>query len=411
MQDGVLDAAAIEIDRAPICDFLRIERQRVVVRVREPVEVPRGIDEGVHGVGLALGRAATLRTFHVHEFRNRSQRRIATAGEFGHLRQFHRQLFIRHRHQAVGRTMDHRDRRAPVALPRNPPVLQAVLHCAVTDAALFRVPGHGLERLFGRQPVKLAGVEQHVVRRRVVVLALFRRRTIARPDDRHDRQLVLLREIEVALVVRRHAHHRSRAVFDEHVVRDPNRNGQIRVRIDRKTAGKEAFFRNLTGQPAGAILRPKPLRLFQECRLVFRFLRKRCDQTVFRRQHHKRRAEDGVDAGGEDFNRIVGALDREPDTSAFRSPNPIPLHGQDFLRPFRQAFSRLQQIVRVMRDLQKPLLEVLLNDLRAAPPAFAVDHLFVCQHGVVHRAPVHRRAPAIGQPALEHAREQPLVHR
>ena len=59
--------------------------------------------------------------------------------------------------------------------------------------------------------------------------------------------------------------------------------------------------------------------------------------------------------------------------------------------------------------LEEPLLEVLLDDLRAAAPAGAVDHLLVGQHRLAARAPVHRRTPAVGQAALEHADEQPLV--
>ena len=44
-----------------------------------------------------------------------------------------------------------------------------------------------------------------------------------------------------------------------------------------------------------------------------------------------------------------GALDRELDARAFRPPDPVPLHRQDFLGPLRQAFGRLQQIVGVVR--------------------------------------------------------------
>ncbi len=45
----------------------------------------------------------------------------------------------------------------------------------------------------------------------------------------------------------------------------------------------------------------------------------------------------------------------------------------------------------------------------AAAPARAVDHLLVGEHGLVGRAPVDRRPPAIGDALLEHAQEQPLV--
>ena len=44
-----------------------------------------------------------------------------------------------------------------------------------------------------------------------------------------------------------------------------------------------------------------------------------------------------------------------------------------------------------------------------AAPALAVNDLLVGQHGVVDRAPVHRRLAAVREPAFEHPDEQPLV--
>ena len=49
-----------------------------------------------------------------------------------------------------------------------------------------------------------------------------------RMDDHLDRQAVLGRELEVALIVGRHGHHRAGAVFAQHEVRDPDRNAFAR---------------------------------------------------------------------------------------------------------------------------------------------------------------------------------------
>ena len=59
--------------------------------------------------------------------------RIARLIEGGIARQFHRQIFFRHRHDAARRTMDHRDRTAPVALARDAPVAQAEVHLALGE--------------------------------------------------------------------------------------------------------------------------------------------------------------------------------------------------------------------------------------------------------------------------------------
>ena len=60
MQDRMLDAADILIDGQPIADGVGVDRHWRMRRA-EAREVPGRIDEGVHGVGLALGRSAALR--------------------------------------------------------------------------------------------------------------------------------------------------------------------------------------------------------------------------------------------------------------------------------------------------------------------------------------------------------------
>ena len=60
MQDRVLDAADILIDRQPIADGIGVDRLARVRRA-EARKIPGRIDEGVHRVGLARGRTAALR--------------------------------------------------------------------------------------------------------------------------------------------------------------------------------------------------------------------------------------------------------------------------------------------------------------------------------------------------------------
>ncbi len=136
----------------------------------------------------------------------------------------------------------------------------------------------------------------------------------------------------------------------------------------------------------------------------------RADQLMLGRQQDERRAVDRVDPGGEHFDRrgrVV--LQRKLHAGAFRPPDPVLLHREHFFRPVLQPFDAVQQIVGVGRDLEEPLLEILLQYLRAAAPACTVDDLLVGEHGLAARTPVDGRAPAIRQAALEHPDEQPLV--
>jgi hypothetical protein len=116
VQDRVLDPAAVEINRSPIGDLVRIERQLGVLRIAEPEEVPRGIDERVHRVGLAPGRTAAFGARRVDELGDLRERRVPLAAELGHLGQQDGQAVGGQRHHPVRLAVDDRDRRAPVAL-------------------------------------------------------------------------------------------------------------------------------------------------------------------------------------------------------------------------------------------------------------------------------------------------------
>ncbi len=62
MQDGVFDAADVLVDRKPTGDGFGIEGRPVVMRVAVAIEIPRRIDEGIHGVAFAPRGAAALGT-------------------------------------------------------------------------------------------------------------------------------------------------------------------------------------------------------------------------------------------------------------------------------------------------------------------------------------------------------------
>jgi hypothetical protein len=92
----------------------------------------------------------------------------------------------------------------------------------------------------------------------------FRRnRGVRLLDDDGDRQRVFLGELEVALVVARHAHHRAGAVFAEHEVGDPDRHRLSGEWIDRLLTGIESF---LATHPRLAVLGAERLDLRPEVR-------------------------------------------------------------------------------------------------------------------------------------------------
>ena len=93
-----------------------------------------------------------------------------------------------------------------------------------------------------------------------------------------------------------------------------------------------------------------------------------------------------------------------------RAPaDPVLLHLQDVLGPLPERGVAGEELLGVGRDPQEPLLHLLLGDGRFAAPAAAADDLLVGQDGLALRAPVDPAFLAVGQAALEHAQEDPLV--
>src|SRR5579875_1941585 len=122
MQNGVLDAADILIDRKPVGDGLGFERSVGIVRIAVAVEVPRGIDERVHGVALTTRFAAALGTLYVHERIKRFEGRASFARDL-HVRwKNDGQILFGNRLRPTRRTIDDGDGRAPVALARDAPI-------------------------------------------------------------------------------------------------------------------------------------------------------------------------------------------------------------------------------------------------------------------------------------------------
>ena len=101
----------------------------------------------------------------------------------------------------------------------------------------------------------------------------------------------------------------------------------------------------------------------------------------------------------------------EIDFGAFGAADPVALHRQHTLGPALFEFVGIvQQLVGVGGDAEEPLFDfTLLDRRRFVAPAAPFDHLLVGEHRRAFRAPVHARVLAIGEAALQHLQEQPLV--
>ncbi len=233
-------------------------------------------------------------------------------------------------------------------------------------------------------------------------------------DDIPDRQPVLQREREIALVVRRHAHHRAVAVTDQHVVAHPDVDLVAGQRMrNRKSRGHALLFhRREIGFHHRAALA-----LFDE----------RGERGVRRRRVRRQRvfggdgaegdAHDGVGAGREHVHpaaadqraRGVANPVREGEAHALALADPVGLHRLHALGPAVHPVQLREQFLGVIGDLEVVAGDLALLDQRAGAPAAPVDHLLVGEHRPVDRVPIDDLGLAVGDALLEHLQEQPLV--
>ena len=143
----------------------------------------------------------------------------------------------------------------------------------------------------------------------------------------------------------------------------------------------------------------------RDARIILRGFQR---QRMFGGDGNERRAHQRVRTRREYRDRIALAVHRELDFETFGAADPVALHDLDGLGPARQVVQFAQQFVGVGGDLEKPLRDFALFDQRAGAPAAAVDHLFVGEHGLVDRIPVHHRFLAVGQSLLEQTHEHAL---
>ena len=131
---------------------------------------------------------------------------------------------------------------------------------------------------------------------------------------------------------------------------------------------------------------------------------------MLRRQEHRRATENCIHSRGENAERLPDAGHGEIHKRPLGFTDPVSLHSQHALGPADQLLHVLEQLVSIGRGLQKPLLEFTLDDRRLLmPPATAVYHLLVGEHGFALRAPVHAAFLPVGEPTLIHLQEEPLV--
>ena len=135
------------------------------------------------------------------------------------------------------------------------------------------------------------------------------------------------------------------------------------------------------------------------------------EQRMFGSKDQACCAVNRVDARGEDTDLLRAIGQCEIDFGAFRTADPIALHGEHAIGPAAfQLLHGVEQFGSVGSCFEKPLLHgALFHWRRFVTPAAAIHHLFVREHCAAFGAPVEQRFFAIGEAALKHFQEEPLI--
>src|SRR6266487_641685 len=398
---GMLCPAYILIDGQPTLHRLLAPRLLAIMWISIAQEVPGRADEGVHGIDLACSRTRTDGAGRVQELRLVAQRRLAGGFEMHVLRQQDGQLLFWHGHCSVLGAVDNWDRRAPVALPANQPVSQAIGDHEPAGALFFQVPGDPGNGFISRYAVERARIDHDAQ----VLFGLrpcsgIARRLAFGANDFAYRNAEFTSELEVALVMRGNAHDRARTIAHQHVVGDPDRDLFAADGIGDVTAGEDAGLLFFCAHALDFGHMPRMVNIGVDFGFVFG-----CgdllDPRVLRSQHEEGGAIDRVRAGGKDGNFFTLASDfsEETDLRPFAAPDPVALHGDGLFGPLDAR--EVQQLFGIVGDLQQPLVDLFADHHAAAALTGTIrQHLLVGQRGIAAWAPVSRRFCRIAGTAI-----------
>ncbi len=124
--------------------------------------------------------------------------------------------------------MDHRNRTAPIALPRDTPVTQPVIDFRFALIAGCQLLDDLLDGARHVEAVEKIRIDQPAVIDKSLAADFERCGVlIGRADHREDRQLIFARELKIALIMGRAAENRPGAIFHQHEIGDIDRQLEI----------------------------------------------------------------------------------------------------------------------------------------------------------------------------------------
>src|SRR5688572_11393146 len=227
-----------------------VERPILVTRRAVTEEVPRRVDEGIHGVGVTPRGPSTLWAIDVDPVGGRGQRRGSlwkkiTARQ---VRQLNRKLIIGHWDLTTSVAVDDRYRATPIALPTQQPVPQPEDHRTLANSLSLQ-PGNDRANalLLVGQAIEDVGVDVGAITR--CRDACFDRIRSAGGHYLTHRQAKGAGKVQVALIMSRNSHDRPGTVLSQHIVGGVDRDLFTVHRIGSVHSQEDASLGTIGGLP------------------------------------------------------------------------------------------------------------------------------------------------------------------
>ncbi len=404
----MLHSAVIPVHRHPVVQCLLAGQDFLILGIRVPEEIPGRACPLGHGIRLPLCRASAAGTGGVHPLRHGSQRRFPVVrGLVGfHIRKHQRQLALVQGNKTAFFTLHNGNWLSPVTLPGKHPVPELEIGLALSQALLLQ-PGRDL--LFGichGKAVQKIGIHQssglHI--RVHCLLDAYR----ASRHHFYDGKVEFRGKVPVPLVVGGHCHDGTGSVGHQHIIGDPDGNLFSVHRIGggkplnlhaclllhKLRALKVGFLRGLLPVSHQSVIIPDLLLIF-------------LNQGMLRGDHHIGCPEKGVRPGGIDAEFLPFSGDGEIHLRALGFADPVLLGHFDSLDVVYRI-QALEQLIRILCNLQHPLTLHLADHLCPAALADAVHHFLIGQAHLTGSTPVDGHLALVGQTCLEKLQEDPL---
>ena len=404
VKHGVFGTTHIEVDRHPVLFKFLCNKCVAVASVDVAEVIPARASPLRHGVRFADTLAAVL-VDDLEPFGSVGERGLSAVTRLVVLefRQQHRQFRIIDGRDFAVFPVDNRERFAPVALAAEEPVAELVVHGGLADLVGFEPFDDLRDALLLVEAVQAKRVVLAVDVGAVGSPASFTGEDLRanvfgaaciRFHDADNRQVKLLREIEVAGIVGRHGHDGASAVAGQNVVGDPHRNLGAGERVHGVATGEHAgLFLGEFGTVEVA-LQGGCVHVFFHGSLLFGSREFR-DHRMFRGDDHVGGTEQRIATGGIDAELLFGRLafsigDGKVHFGTVALADPVLLHVLHALRPV-ELVEALQQAVAIQRDAHEPLLEVTAFHFLGAAlfVAAIVQDFFVRANNLAVLAPPH----------------------